>query len=402
VRGVFTAASYNLNYALCATYAKGEGKEKSKFQPLLTIPDCSNHETFKKWIDDMADITSPELLGLPANAELMLRSNHGRHMATQLLNLQDHVGGDDVDKDDEGKSKLAVALSSDSDGPKQVLVPPWQIAIAKSIQQWTKRIPQGMRALPSGKELENMQKNPVFRCVQREFNSWRRLLNTVLGNMKSLVAVSEAKEKATNPIRDLFKSLRKEKLPQTWTTPAKDLPLGVWVEDLSRRIEHMQKIAATTIAQYGHISIWLGGFFTPEAFVAATRQAVAQAHSWSLEALYLRVTVNDTTPAVDSFTFEGMTLYGASWKDGALAIGSDMSCALPAVRFTWLLRANKTEAQIEEAERKNGEFFVTVPVYVDASRQNFLFTVRLRRPVDILPTVWSQRGTCLTVWTSAL
>ena len=35
--------------------------------------------------------------------------------------------------------------------------------------------------------------------------------------------------------------------------------------------------------------IWLGGLFTPEAYITATRQYVAQANNWSLEELYLDV-----------------------------------------------------------------------------------------------------------------
>jgi hypothetical protein len=152
----------------------------------------------------------------------------------------------------------------------------------------------------------NQVKNPIFRCVQREFNSWNSLLKRVTGDMSSVVAVSESKEKATNPIRELFKTLRKDKLPKGWSTPtSKELSVPAWAEDFARRIEHMQKVASTAVGQYPTLPIWLGGFFAPEAFVAATRQAVAQAHGWSLETLHLKVTVDDKSPPSDSFTFEG-------------------------------------------------------------------------------------------------
>ncbi len=39
------------------------------------------------------------------------------------------------------------------------------------------------------------------------------------------------------------------------------------------------------------LHIWLGGLFTPEAYITATRQYVAQANNWSLEELYLDVHV---------------------------------------------------------------------------------------------------------------
>lgn len=41
------------------------------------------------------------------------------------------------------------------------------------------------------------------------------------------------------------------------------------------------------------LNIWLGGLFTPEAYITATRQYVAQANNWSLEELYLDVSSCD-------------------------------------------------------------------------------------------------------------
>ena len=43
------------------------------------------------------------------------------------------------------------------------------------------------------------------------------------------------------------------------------------------------------------VHIWLGGLFTPEAYITATRQYVAQANNWSLEELYLDVSSSNCT-----------------------------------------------------------------------------------------------------------
>ena len=44
------------------------------------------------------------------------------------------------------------------------------------------------------------------------------------------------------------------------------------------------------------VEIWLGGLFTPEAYITATRQYVAQANNWSLEELYLDVRITSLPP----------------------------------------------------------------------------------------------------------
>jgi len=212
--------------------------------------------------------------------------------------------------------------------------------------------------------------------------------------------VAEGKEKPTNPIRELFKLLRRDKLPGSWKSAIKDLSPAQWVDDFAKRVEHIAKISQTPIKEYEKMNIWLGGLFSPEAFVAATRQAVAQNHNWSLETLYLKVTVDDKSLGADGFSFDGLTLYGSAWKENALAISNEASTSLPPTRFTWIRRQKSQELE-EQEEEKRGETYVTVPVYLDQTRQTFLFAVRLRRPPSIPASVWSQRGTCITVWTSS-
>jgi len=248
--------------------------------------------------------------------------------------------------------------------------------------------------------LDTLVQNPVFRCLQREFGIHSKLLKLVLDDMAIMQNVADGKEKPTNPIRELFKLIRRDKLPPAWKSPIKDLSPAQWVDDFSKRVEHMARIVYTPLKDYDKLNIWLGGLFSPEAFVAATRQAVAQSHKWSLETLYLRVSVNDKNPSADGFSFDGLTLYGSAWKDNSLAISQEVSYSLPTTRFTWIHRA-KTQEQEEQEEEKRGETYATVPVYLDQTRQTFLFSVRLRRPPSIPASVWSQRGTCITVWTSS-
>jgi dynein heavy chain 1 len=51
------------------------------------------------------------------------------------------------------------------------------------------------------------------------------------------------------------------------------------------------------------MNVWLGGLFTAEAYITATRQLVAQANAWSLEELMLQVTVTDGKTPLDDCSF---------------------------------------------------------------------------------------------------
>jgi len=311
-------------------------------------------------------------------------------MTSQLLSLQDHASDEPIDK-----NSLSSSLVENKGQPL------WISNVGKQVSNYLKRLPQSFKALPMGKELDLLVTNPLFRCLQREFGIHSKLLKLVLDDMTTMQNVSDGKEKPTNPIRELFKLLHRDKLPPSWKSPIKNQSPTQWVDDFAKRVEHMSRIVYTAPKDYSKINIWLGGLFSPEAFVAATRQAVASEHKWSLETLYLRVSVNDKTLSEDGFSFDGLTLYGSAWKDNALAISQEVSCSLPTTRFTWIHRTN-TQEQEELEEVKRGETYVSVPVYLDQTRQTFLFSVRLRRPNSIPASVWSQRGTCITVWTSSL
>lgn len=107
----------------------------------------------------------------------------------------------------------------------------------------------------------------------------------------------EGTEKGNNHVRDLFKHLKKDKLPATWQKKTPNIknmaphvrvahhcvPAGpvsllavtclqAWIEDVARRLAQLQKIIAMDATSYGSASIWLGGLFSPEAFVQASRQ----------------------------------------------------------------------------------------------------------------------------------
>ena len=62
-----------------------------------------------------------------------------------------------------------------------------------------------------------------------------------------------------------------------------------WIGDFSRRLNQLATIA--TLDNLNNIEVWLGGLFFPEAYITATRQAVAHRKKWSLETLRLRLDI---------------------------------------------------------------------------------------------------------------
>ena len=62
-----------------------------------------------------------------------------------------------------------------------------------------------------------------------------------------------------------------------------------WIGDFARRLAQLSEIAG--LDNLNNIEVWLGGLFFPEAYITATRQAVAHRKRWSLETLHLQLDI---------------------------------------------------------------------------------------------------------------
>jgi len=81
------------------------------------------------------------------------------------------------------------------------------------------------------------------------------------------------------------------------------MSVSEWIPDFARRLAQLDNL--TEMDNVADVEVWLGGLFFPEAYITATRQAVAHRKKWSLETLHLRLDierVNDPT----AFIIDGM------------------------------------------------------------------------------------------------
>jgi len=202
--------------------------------------------------------------------------------------------------------------------------------------------------------------------------------------------------KLTNHLRTVMGNLSKGVVPKDWQRYSlpDSISLTTWFVDLGSRIRQLDEISKS--ADFYQRRFWLGGLFSPEAFLTATRQAAAQANQWSVENLELSVQItadeNAQGSAADqTFVVSGLTLEGGSQWDFAasqLALSADMTRALPPTRFRWRQKAAAgTVVPIG---------VVSLPVYLDETRREPLFSVDLASTVA--PAVWFQRGAALTAW----
>ncbi|XP_052769398.1 cytoplasmic dynein 1 heavy chain 1-like isoform X2 [Mya arenaria] len=354
---LFSPKSFESDFTLVASI---DGCKK------IAMPDSIRREEFVTYAEHLdAERQTPAWLGLPNNAEKVLLTTHGADMCAKLMKVELLEDDDDLDtagKDDD--EKLVV------DGR-----PAWMRTLHASVRTWLDLVPKGYEDVSVGamkRTIENI-KDPLFRFFEREVNAGGRLLNDVRRDLGDVLQVCIGEKKPTNHHRNMMADLAKGMIPESWrryTVPG-GITVIQWITDFSQRIKQLQTVVQ--VAQGGakelkNLQVWLGGLFIAEAYITATRQYVAQANSWSLEELYLDVSVTDGksgTPDACSFCAVGLKLQGAVCKQNKLQLSSTISTDLPLTLLRW----------VRLDEQKHMDSKVTLPVYLNATRAQLLFTL---------------------------
>ncbi|XP_041352869.1 LOW QUALITY PROTEIN: cytoplasmic dynein 1 heavy chain 1-like [Gigantopelta aegis] len=359
VAKLFTPKSFEGDFKLVTNVDGQEGKH-------IVMPDGVRREQFIQFVDNMEDRQTPSWLGLPNNAENVLMTTYGSNMIAKLMKMQLLEDDDiipDADSDPETK-KLA-------DGR-----PAWIRTLHGSVTTWLQLVPQPSEAVTLGalkRTVENI-KDPLFRFFEREVNAGARLLHDVRQDMEDVMKVCQGEKKPTNHHRSMMADLVKGIIPNFWRRYNVPGVLTViqWITDFSERIKQLQKIVHSTQAngtkELKNLNVWLGGLFIPEAYITATRQYVAQANSWSLEELYLDVTVTGgKSGSLDacSFGVTGLKLQGAVCQQNKLQLSSTISTDLPLTLLRWIRNDGSDPSKSK----------VVLPVYLNATREQLLFTL---------------------------
>jgi dynein heavy chain 1 len=194
---------------------------------------------------------------------------------------------------------------------------------------WLASLPGDVPQLVRTAELA---RDPIFRCLDREVAQGATLLRAVRRDLDAALGVCAGTRKATADVRGVMGDVARGSIPAAWAqlagprTVPKGTALAAWVADLAERAQQWRRIASHPDAMgLGTLDIWLGGLFSPEGYITATRQATAHASGTSLEELVLQVDLDAGTaapaPAQGAFVVTGLALAGATVTHGnALAL----------------------------------------------------------------------------------
>ncbi|XP_049288218.1 dynein heavy chain, cytoplasmic isoform X3 [Anopheles funestus] len=387
---LFTAHSFEAEFALVANVDGVAGGPNG--QRHITMPDGTRRDHFLKWIEALADRQTPSWLGLPNNAEKVLLTTRGTDLISKLLKMQQLEDDDELAYSND--ESLDTMQTRQEDGR-----PSWMKTLHNSALTWLELLPKSLATLK--RTVENI-KDPLYRYFEREVSSGAKLLQTVVSDLQDVVLICQGEKKQTNYHRTMLSELVRGILPAGWrryTVPA-GCTVIQWITDFSQRVQQLQKVS-TLVSQAGakelqSFPVWLGGLFNPEAYITATRQCVAQANSWSLEELTLTVTITESgSDSYDnmkdsSFGVSGLKLQGAQCKNNQLLLTSAIMTELPLTLLKW----TRIDSEATRATK------LTLPVYLNSTRVELLFTVDMTVAPGQDPHSFYERGVAVLASTA--
>jgi len=367
-------------------------------QKSVILPEKTKYNDIRAWIKslDEKEVSNPEILGLPPRAELVIRARRAEDLMMQIVMMQDVSSNDSLN---ELKDILAIFLDESGDADEDIAgIPKWMRRTAADLQRARENdVLDDLRAL---RQDAQSIRNPLYRFLSREFAVGARTLNLVQTHIEDLQSVVKGDLKCSNLLRSLFVSLEKEIIPKQWKNyPIKAIPVSMWFKDLKTRLEQLNEIVEIDYVNNPlNMKLWLGGLFSPEGFLAATRQYVSSKKQWPLEKLQLQVEIGQEDAQDNAFIFTGLSLYGADWKPedntSVLLLTDKTVVTLPPTKFTWRLDeeiAAEVAEQVKFAQ-------VKIPVYLNSTFKQLLTSVNLYVYAAIPKEIWTQRSVSISTW----
>jgi len=279
-----------------------------------------------------------------------------------------------ADDDDDSTSTIGPSKGQPSQQPA------WMRHLHERCREWLGQLPSSLNTLP---KQSHENPDPLYRLFFREGTIGQNLLVQVRKDLSDVIKVCEGGLKQTNHLRTLMSSLTKGTIPTHWRRYKvhKAMSVSEWIPNLARRLAQLDSISG--LDNLNNIEVWLGGLFFPEAYITATRQAVAHRKKWSLETLHLQLDIERVNDP-EAFILDGLVLEGASWTTDKLFLNEGEPVRLNPSQIRW----------VQYNDRPSG-LVVNLPVYLNSDRSDVLFTVDLLFDSSAGSLV-ATRAVCLT------
>eukprot|EP00051_Salpingoeca_urceolata_P022681 m.374555 g.374555 ORF g.374555 m.374555 type:complete len:4634 (-) comp20005_c1_seq12:280-14181(-) len=359
--------------------------DKTTATPSIKAPPIGTTDQLLDWVSKLPNTQTPTWLSLPANAEVVLLAKRASAFVSQMASLQaataeaeDFTGETIV-----GGTQTQSGLTG---------IPHWMREVLTMCEQWLQLLPDMISVMT---RTEDSIKDPMFRFFEREVTMGSNLLKKVRKDIGAVIDCCNGKIKQTNDLRQLLQDLQHQHVPKGWQQYSipRGLAVGLWMLDFVERCTQNESFAqaGANPASLRAVEVSLGGLFNPEAYITATRQAVAQANQWPLERLQLQIDCRSSETDLPSdmdraFKVTGLRLEGAACRGATLSLSTAPYSKLPLTIFRW---------NDSGAGSVMGGNFVELPVYLNATRGQIVVKVNLVPGAGTTSDIFYQRGVAL-------
>ncbi|EGG19081.1 cytoplasmic dynein heavy chain [Cavenderia fasciculata] len=236
----------------------------------------------------------------------------------------------------------AIEPSSSSESGKEQQEDKSKLKLKNLINDWIKTIPKPMK---QPKRTAQNIKDPLFRCFEREITIVTKLIKKITTDLNSINELLAGTIKQTNYLRSLTGSITK---------------------------------------------VWLAGLLNPEPYITATRQSSAQLNGWSL-----------------GLTLDSMSMVSVKQRPAMVSLSrvfhskvppgttrsSPQQRISPPIATTTLSWRDKDDPIFASPATK-----LTVPVYLNDTRTELLFSLDLQFLQTTTKQSWYQRSVSISSW----
>jgi dynein heavy chain len=331
-------------------------------------------EDYMNYFKDMPINVAPEIFGLHENADITCANNAATVLMETMLGMQPRAAAG------AGLSRGEVIDNMATDLQKQT--------------------PSEVNELDLALKYPVQYEESMNTVLQQEITRFNKLLAVIHRSLKDLKKALKGLVVMSGELEAMGTSLFNNQVPELWAAKSYPSlkPLGLWVADLVKRMEFMNKWIDN-----GNPSVyWISGFFFPQAFLTGTLQNFARKHQISIDSISFdyKVMVQPEEKLISrpeaGCYINGLYVEGARWDpDGATLAESRPKELYTPMAVLWLL---------PEANRvKPTDGIYLCPCYKTLTRAGTLsttghstnFVMMLEIPSLMPQAHWVKRGVAL-------
>ena len=259
--------------------------------PNYLQPPLGNHASYMEYIKLWPIQPHPEAFGLHENADITCAQNDVKDLFETVLSLQPRVSaGGGLKRED---------------------------IIDETAESILSKVPPVWLMLDIVKKYPVMYEQSLNTVLQQECTRYNNLLVVMKNTLADVRKALKGLVVMSAELDALATSLFNNQVPGMWEGKAYPSlkPLVLWVEDLTKRCEFIDK----WVEEGTMTTFWISGFFFPQAFLTAGRQNYARKHQIGIDTVDLEYRNqtkfhNEITEAPeDGAIIWGLFVEGARW-----------------------------------------------------------------------------------------